>query len=171
MSGVIDHVNLILKLSALQLSALDLGSASFPIELDWTQLLANGTGANQATQVWSDTRTLGPSASENLDLAGALVNAFGVTLTFTKIKMILVKASSSNNAANDVQVSRGASNGFVAFLAASDGFKLTPGAFAVFCWPDANGVAVTAGTGDILTVTNSAGSNSVDYSIVIIGVD
>lgn len=169
MSGVIDHVNVIVKLDALQTSALDLGSAQFPLAFDWTTLLANGTGAGQASQVWSDTRTLGASASENLDLAGGLTNAFGVTLTFTKVKLIMVRASPANNAANNVNVSRASSNGVTVFLAASDGLTLSAG--AVFVWADPAGQTITAGTGDLLTVANSAGTNSVDYSIVIVGTD
>jgi len=34
---------------------------------------------------------------------------------------------------------------------------------------DATGIAVTAATGDLLTITNSAGSTTVSYDIVIIG--
>lgn len=169
MSGVIDHANLTLKLDALQLSALDLASATFPLQFDWTSLLANGTGAGQASQVWSDTRTLGPSATENLDLAGSLVNAFGVTLTFTKVKLLLFRAKSTNNAANAVQVQRATSNGVPVFLAALDGVQLFAG--GIFLFYDPAGVTVTAGTGDLLTITNSAGTNSVDYDVVVVGTD
>ena len=169
MSGVIDHVNVVVKLDALQLSALDLASATFPLALDWTTLLTNGTGANQASQVWSDQRTLTASATENLDLAASLTNAFGTTLTFTKVKLIMVKAAAANT--NSVQVQRGATNGVPLFMAASDGIALTPGAWFIAVFPDATGVAVTASTGDILTITNSAGGTSVVYDIVLIGVD
>lgn len=169
MSGVIDHANLTLRLDALQLSALDLASATFPLLQDWSALLSNGVGAGQASQVWSDTRTLGPSATENLDLAGSLVNAFGVTLTFTKIKLMLVRAKSTNNAANLVQVQRASSNGVPLFLAASGGLQLNPG--GIFLFYDPVGVVVTAGTGDLLTITNSAGTNSVDYDSVFVGTD
>lgn len=169
MSGTIDHANLTLKFDVLQLSALDLASATYPLVGDWTTLFSNGTGASQASQVWSDTRTLAASATENLDLAGSLTNAFGVTLTFTKIKAILVRAAAANNASNSVQVARGSSNGVPLFMAASDGVALQPG--AIFALIDPTGVTVTASTGDILTITNSAGTNSVSYDIVIIGTD
>jgi hypothetical protein len=169
MSGTIDHANLTLKLDALQLSALDLASATFPLLLDWTSLLANGTASGQASQVFSDTRTLTASATENLDLAGSLTNAFGTTLTFAKIKLIMVRASSANNAANAVQIQRGSSNGVPLFLAASDGLQLN--ASGIFLVYDPVGITVTAGTGDILTITNSAGTNSVTYDIVIVGTD
>jgi len=169
MSGVIDHANILLKLDVLQLSALDLASATFPLQLDLTALLANGTGSGQASQVFTDTRSLAGSATEDLDLAGSLTNAFGTTLTFTKIKAIIVRAAAANNAANAVQVARTSSNGVPLFLAASDGLALGPG--GIFLFYDPAGVTVTAGTGDKLTITNSAGTNTVSYDIVIIGTD
>lgn len=172
MSGVIDHANLTAKMDILQLSAADLatgGFATMPLLLDWSVQLANGTGASQASQVYQDTGSLGPSASTNIDLAGSLTNIFGATITFTKIKLLAVKASAANNVANNLQVSRGASNGFIWFLAVSDGFYLAPGAFAI--WYDPAGVAVTAATADIITLTNGAGTNTIAYDLVIVGTD
>lgn len=169
MPGTIDHVNVSLKIDALLLSALDLSTAQDPLLISLLSNLSNGTGAGQASQFWRDTRTLGPAATENIDLAGSLVNAFGVTVTFTKIKFLFVRADPANNVANNVNVQRAAANGFVWFLAVSDGFFLAPGAWAA--WFDPAGVTVTAGTGDLLTITNGAGSNSVNYDIVIVGTD
>jgi hypothetical protein len=169
MSGTIDHVNLSVKIDSLLLNALDLDTATDPLIINQQLALSNGTASGNASQQWHDTRSLAGSASENLDLAGALTNAFGVTLTFTKIKLIYVKASSANNAANLVQVQRATSNGVPLFLAATDGLQLNPG--GVFLFYDPVGVTVTAATGDILTVTNSAGTNTVSYDIVIIGTD
>jgi len=169
MSGTMDHSNIVCKVDSLLLSALDARSATDPLLFDWTTLFPNGTAAGQASQQFYDSRTLTASATENLDLAGSLTNAFGTTLTFAKIKAIAVKASASNNASNSVQVARGSSNGVPLFLAASDGVALQPGAWFLFV--DPTGVTVTAGTGDILTITNSAGTNSVVYEIWILGTD
>jgi len=169
MAGTIDHANIVLKFDIKQTKALDLATVEYPIGLDWTTLLSTGTGANQASQVWTDTRTLSASATENLDLAGSLTNAFGETVTFTRVKVLAIKAASGNT--NNVQVQRGSSNGVTLFLAASDGFELRPGAFALFVIPDSTAVAIAAGTSDILTITNSAGSTSVDYSILVVGTD
>lgn len=169
MSGVIDHVNLQIKIDSLLLNALDLDTALDPLLISQLLSLSNGTASGQASQQWHDTRSLAGSATENLDLAASLVNAFGVTLTFTKVKLIYVKASAANNAANLVQLQRGSSNGVPLFLAASDGVQLNPG--GVFLFYDPVGVTVTAGTGDILTLTNSAGTNTVSYDIAIVGTD
>lgn len=157
------------KLAGTLQGSTDLSSLVDTLLRDYSQNLSNGTGANQANIWWHDQRTLSASATENLDLAGSLVDVFGATKTFTRIKAILVKASSGNT--NAVQVQRASSNGVPLFMAASDGVALTPGALMLLVFPDATGIAVTAGTGDILTITNSAGSTSVTYDIVIIGTE
>ena len=137
--------------------------------LDYTQRisLTSGTGSGQADMLWHDQRTLAASGSENIDLAGSLTGAFGTTLTFARIKGLVVAAAAGNT--NNVQVARGAANGCTLFLAASDGLVVRPG--GVFAWfaQDATGIAVTAGTGDILTITNGAGGTSVTYDIIVIG--
>lgn len=156
-----------LKIAADFVSTLDVGSATYPVNYSATNNFANGTGADQANQIFTDTRTLSTSATENLDLAGGLTDPFGATITFAKVKAILITAASANT--NNVQVTRPASSGLVLFMAASDGIALTPGASFAAVFPNANGVAVTAGTGDLLTLTNSAGSTSVTYTVVIIG--
>jgi hypothetical protein len=138
-------------ISASHTNVLDLGTATFPLNLLHSLSLADGTGAGLADRIFSDTRTLSASATEDLDLSGSLTNAFG-TVTFARIKAVLVVASTDNT--NNV-------NG--------DGLSVRPGGIFMWACSDATGVAVTAGTGDLLTLTNSAGSTSVTYSIIVIG--
>jgi hypothetical protein len=117
------------------------------------------------------TRTVfagGTSTTENLDLAGALTNAFGQTITFTKIKALAIVAAAGNT--NDVVVGGASSNGFVSpFGDATDKIKIRPGGMFLITAPDATGFAVTAGTGDILLVAN-VGGTPVTYDVVIAGV-
>lgn len=158
-----------LALQGAQTNTLDLGSSSARRTLESAVSLAAGTGAGQADLLFADTRTLAASATEDLDLAGALADAFGVAQVFARVKAIGVLAASGNT--NLVQVTRPASNGFPLFMAASDGIALRPGMMLALAAgsADATGVVVTAGTGDLLTFTNSAGSTSVTYDIVVIG--
>lgn len=154
------------SVSGQQTNPLDLGTATLPFDDSLTVALASGIGANQADRVFTDQRTLGPSATEDLDLAGVLVEAYGTTLTFAKLKAIIVKAAAGNT--NDLNVTRPASNGVPLFLAAADGLTVRPG--GVFAWvAPGTGVTVTAGTGDLLTFTNAAAGTSITYDVVLIG--
>ena len=147
---------------------LDHGVPGYPLRLDANISLTNGVGLSQADLVWSDQRTLIASATEDLDLSGVLTNPLGGgLLTFARIKGLFVKAATTNT--NNVNVSRPASNGVPIFLAVSDGIGIPPGGIFVWMAPTAAGIPVTTGTGDLITLTNSAGTTSVVYDIVILG--
>jgi len=161
--------NISVGASGSQTSALDLGTATFPFSFSASTAFTSGTGAGAVDRVFTDTRTLSASATEDLDLAGSLTDAFGATITFARIKAIYVSAAAGNT--NNVQVTRPASNGVPWLMAAGDGIALRPGAWNA--WgsgsADATGVVVTAGTGDLVTFTNSAGTTGVTYTVVILG--
>lgn len=129
--------------------------------------LTPGTSSGNADLIFMDTRTLAASATENLDLAGGLVDPLGATLTFVTIKAIYVKASSANT--NNVVVGGAGSNTLLGiFSDATDKILVKPG--GVFMWvAPATGATVTTLTGDILLVANSSSGTSVTYDIVIIG--
>jgi hypothetical protein len=148
----------------------DLGSDSGNRSLSLALELANGTGAGQADLAFTDTRTLAASATEDLDLSGALGGLAGSgAQVFARVKLLVVQAAPGNT--NNVQMTRPASNGFPLFLAAGDGIALRPGEFLILAADDsdATGHAVTAGTGDLLTFTNSGAGTSVSYSVMIVG--
>lgn len=159
-----------LKLAATQSEVPDLGSRSRTATVEMALTLADGTGAGQADLMFADTRTLTASSSEDLDLAGVLTDAFGSALTFARIKALAIKAAAGNT--NTVVFSRPAANGLATlFSAASDAVILRPGAMLILACSsaDATGYAVTAGTGDLVTVTNGGAGTSVTYDVVIIG--
>jgi hypothetical protein len=159
--------SIVAQVSAVHTNPVDLGTGTLPLSVQRMINLTSGTGANAADRLFSDTRTLAASGTEDLDLAGVLVDVFGTVLTFARIKMILVSAAAANT--NNVNVSRTTSNGVPLFLAATDGIPVRPGGLFLWAAPDATAVPVTAGTGDLLTVANSAGTTGVTYDIVIIG--
>lgn len=132
--------------------------------------LAAGAGAGQADRFWSDTRTLTASANEDLDLAGAaLLDAFGVAVTFARVKALVVIAAPGNT--NNVVVGAAGANPWIGAFNAAGTTTLKPGgAMALFCssadpvaWP------VVAGTGDLLRIANSGAGSSVSYDIAIVG--
>lgn len=158
-----------IALSALYQSVGDLGTVSLPLQYNATQQFTDGIGAGQAQKIFTDTRTLGASGTENLDLNGVLADAFGTLLAFTKVKALVVKAAPGNT--NDVLVGGAAANGFVApFGDATDFVKVKPGGVLVLVAPDANGYTVTPATADLLKITNSAAGTGVTYDIAIVGI-
>jgi hypothetical protein len=131
--------------------------------------LSTGTAAGQADKLYYAKRTIAPSANDDLDLAGVLLDAFGTAITFVRVKGLVVSAVAANT--NNVIVGAAASAQWVTLLNATGTITLRPGStFAAFAGvADATGWAVTATTGDLLRVTNGAAGTSVDYEIVIVG--
>jgi hypothetical protein len=148
--------------------ARDTGVARFPSSTIRTVRWTDGTGASEADVEWTDVRTLTASATEDLTLSdGSLTNGLGETVTVATIKAVRVYADPGNT--NNVKVTRPASNGVPLFLAAGDGIALGPGEEFFWHVDSGAGKTVTPSTGDLLTVTNSAGGTSVTYTIEIVG--
>lgn len=145
----------------------DLGTPRAPANVDFLKQFLPGTDAvGKADILWSDTRTLAASATENLDLAGVLANALGVTITAAEIVAIWIQAADAN--VNNVVVFGAASNAFNGPLTGTTPkINLQPGnAVLLVCgqgWP------VVAATGDIVLVANSGSGTGVDYTIAVIG--
>jgi hypothetical protein len=156
-----------LGVTATLTTALDLVTASAPLAYSKRIALASGTGANQADRIWSDTRTIAASSSEDMDLAGAMFDALGNATTFVKLKALMITAAAGNT--NAVRVTRPATNGVPLFLAASDGLDVLPGGAFLWVAPNAAAVTVTGGTGDLINIANSSSGTPVTYDIVIIG--
>jgi len=149
-------------------NALDLSSTLDTIQRNKSYSFTDGAGADQADVHWSDERTLSASATEDLDLAGGLTDAFGAAITFARIKAIYIEADSANT--NNVLLGGAAANAFVGpFGAAAHTIAVRPGGAVLLVAPDATGYVVTAGTGDLLRVGNSGAGTSVKYRIVVVG--
>jgi hypothetical protein len=154
-------------LTANQTSPLDLVSRSAPLSVGFRKALTNGTGANQANLVWSDQRTIAASGNDDLDLAGTLTDAFGATITFARIKTLMIKAADTN--VNNVVVG-GASSTFATWVTGTNPAVLVrPGGLLVLSASDATAYAVTATSADTLRITNGGAGTSVVYDIILIG--
>lgn len=146
----------------------DIGTVQHALSYGPTLNLGDGTGAGQIDRIFADTRTLAASASEDLDLAGVLVDAIGRVVTFARVRGLLVRSAPGNT--NNITVGGAASNGWVtAFGAATHTLTVRPGGFVMLGAPDATAYGVTAGTGDLLRIANAAGGSPVSYDIVILG--
>lgn len=155
------------QIDATYKNIVDLGTAVDSFRKTTKIELADGTGANSADRMFHDQRTINASSSEDLDLAGVLVNEFGAVTTFVELRAVLISAAPGNT--NNVRVTRPASNGVPLFLAASDGIDVPPGGVFLWSCPADGKVTVTAATGDLLTVANSGAGTPVTYDVVIIG--
>lgn len=165
----LDNTGVSLSLATVLNNALDLNVvATAALSLQAALGFSSGVGAGQVDQIFLDTRTIAASANDDLDLAGVLVNPLGATITFARIKGILIKAAPGNT--NNVIVGGGASNPFINWATGTTpAVVVKPGGFFALFAPDAAGYAVTAATGDIFRITNSGAGTGVTYDIVLLG--
>lgn len=139
-----------------------LGAANY---FSWA--VTDGTAANKADLVFRDQRSLNASTSEDLDLAGGLTSAYGAAITFVKVKMLYVKAKSTNGA--NIVVGGAAANQFINWVGdATDKVVIPPSGCLMVAAP-IDGWAVTANTGDILKIENTDGAAAATYDIIIVG--
>jgi hypothetical protein len=155
------------SVKAVETNPLDLATANAAVSLVVSTALANGTGANQASKIFSDTRSIALSANEDLDLAGSLTSNFGATLTFATVKAILIRAKATNT--NNVVVGPAAVTGFLGpFADAADRVAIKPGGTFLVTAPGV-GWTVGAGSADLFNVANSGAGSAVEYDVVIVG--
>lgn len=126
------------------------------------------TGANKANEWWHDERTVAGTTADDLDLTGALTNAFGETVVFNAIRMILI-AIDTPDGSKLLRVGPQAVSEAVVepFGDASDYVKV----FEYFLWTNfagTNGSPVVVNTTDKLGIYNP-GATSVTYRIWIVG--
>lgn len=127
--------------------------------------LGDGNGPGQVNQFWSDRRTIAPGGNDDLDLSGVLANWAGQLIALTALK-VLVVINRSGDPATILTVGNTGGN-----------FPPTP--WQAPCGPGNHftvqetqaGIAVVAGTGDTLRITNNDGVNQASYDIYIAGVE
>lgn len=147
-------------------NVLDLSTVADTLAKVYTDAFTDGTGANKAQIVFHDKRSLLTTTTEEIDLAGVLVNAFGVA-TFTKVKAILINVNTVT-AGYRLMIGGAAANAFETWVgAAGDIIKIGAGGFLALSSP-VDGYVVTGGTADLLKIDNPSGG-TVEYDIWIIG--
>lgn len=110
--------------------------------------------------------TIATSANQSLDLAGGVTDAFGATLTFAKVYGILVVNLAT---VTGRKITVGGDTNSLPFCGAAADF-VTVGPKGAFQLVDAlDGITVTAGTGDILKISNSAGGQDISVAVAVLG--
>jgi hypothetical protein len=158
---------LTLSIVAAQIAALDLESPEADLTKSYVDSFANGTGANQAQEMFSDSRTITGSGTDNLDLSGTLLDPLNVTVAFTGVKAIVFR----NTGTVQIRVGKKVTNGFAGPFdqtAGALGHIVEPGGTYFVSNPSAAGWAVVAATGDQLSVENLSASAAA-YDVILIG--
>ena len=156
-------------------NVLDWSDASNSSSYSWTKNLANGTGANQADKIYVVQTTLAASTAVNYDLAGSLVDMYGVTITFARIKVIYVELQTTT-AASSILLGGHATVAMSNWITATPDLdtaqpkvRIRNGGVFFLAAPDATAYAVTATTEDMLTITNADGAVTATYRMVLVG--
>lgn len=141
--------------------------------------ITNGTGSGSTADLkYTQLYTLTSSGTQSIDLAGSLTDEYGATITFARIKVMMIRVlSSTEDAASlggPVDVGGAASNQFVNWIDTAAAKVRVGGTAAskgllLLAADGATGYAVTAGTGDTLKLTNTSGSQSVKVRVTFIG--
>lgn len=157
----------------------DEGSAVHGINPTWKGImdvalaLNAGTGAGQFDLAYVEERTVADGADDDLDLAGALSDAFGDTITAAELVLVMVvnRPKSLSDAVNTTDLTiGGGSNPFVGFVGGTTPTigPIKPGGVFLVAAGDAAGIGtVTASTADILRITNGAGAANT-YQVAIL---
>jgi hypothetical protein len=135
---------------------------------NYSATLTSGTAASQADLLYTAQVTVAASGTQDFDLAGSLADAFGATLTFARVKMVIMVPDSTNTASG-FKVGLG-SNPFLGWFGGTLPTESVDKTGVFFkSRTDVTGWAVTAGTADILRVTNLDGANSLVLNVAVVG--
>jgi hypothetical protein len=159
------------KLDAKQTTTNEFGDSTDERLMRAVLSLADGTGANQADLMYIAERTVADGANDDIDLAGALSDTFGGTITMAEVVAVFVINAPVSGSANTTDLTIGdAGSAFEGFLSASGTVgPLKPGAVFFIGAGDAAGLgAVTGGSADELRIANSAGAANT-YQIGVLG--
>lgn len=143
------------------------GSENFNI----TQLLQllSGTGSGQADTVYDASLSLAASASNSLDLIGALTDKFGATVNLLHVKAIFIRAGAANP--GDLTLGNGATPAALGFGAGTHTWALSPGEcfFATKGQGASAGWACVGGASDIFKIAAAATAGTYTFDIIVVG--
>lgn len=156
-------------------ATVDNGSATFTLNDSIVRTFTNGSGNDQASKIYQKTVTLAGSGSSTVDLDSTLTCNLG-TCSFTRIYAIVVQRTDAYAASTqDENLTIGGDFIVTKYLVAGGDtlsavtVALPPAGVFTAIFPGPTGVAVTASTGDQITITNASSADSCTYRIYILG--
>ncbi len=162
--------NLTLAMNATGTKLVGTTTAKDPLVVNIVDELTDGTGTDKADQSWHDRRTLASTGTDAIYLYGVMGDAFGDTVNFTKIKMLLVSLAGKAESGYELYIGGHARqwDSWQTTGSAGGKEKLQGGGVLAKWQPGTVGFPVTYLTDDVIRIEN-AGANSVAYDIVLIG--
>lgn len=153
----------------------DIGGANWQADENWEKTFTDGAGIDQANKVFQDKITLAGSGVQTYDLDSALVGPLG-TVTFSRIYAICIRRTDAPVASTQDENVALKGDFILTKLLIPAGDTLTnmyipirPGGEFIYVCPDATGVAITASTGDELTLTNISAGDTCNLDVIILG--
>ncbi|HEY8066630.1 MAG TPA: hypothetical protein VIF40_18175 [Methylosinus sp.] len=133
--------------------------------------IINLTAGNSTGQVdvgYAAERTVASATNDDIDLSGVLTDVFGNPVTMAKLVALLIINKQRDGTPNTTNLTPGGgTNTIPGFSSAL--WPIGPGGIFKIVSPAIAGLAtVTANTGDILRIANSAGAQA-KYQIVLLG--
>lgn len=143
-----------------------MGGAAFKTKLEAALEWVNGTGLGQADILWAATRPVASGANDDIDFAGVLSSAFGVTITAAEMVAIFIKSSAANT--TNLTLGQGSTNPMILMGGTAPTTVIRPGGVRIFAEKDAAGLCtVTGGSADTLRIANASGA-AASYDIAIL---
>ena len=141
------------------------GAANATQGLSMLRNLPTGTADGSADIGWvSLARSLTTGATEDIDVRGALTDAFGIAVASVELVGLAVQSAATNT--TNLTIGNGSNPLQMFFGATTHSIILKPKDF--FVWYGFAGWATTAGTADIIKVANAAGATAL-YDIAFLG--
>lgn len=161
MATTLTSASVHVKLKWLYENVLDIANAKDLGAVSKTVSYTDGEGANALEAFWRDDRSVAITTEDPIDVAGTSIqDAFGNNITMKAIKLLYVENTGTST------ITLGGNSAEVPYMAAvNDKIKILPGGFFLWVASDATGIAVTATTGDIISITG--GSAVSPYRIVV----
>jgi len=129
--------------------------------------LTNGTSTNQCDRVYQVTSTLTSGSTDTYDLAGVVENVYGTVISFAEVQFLAIQSSGSTG--QNLTIGKAASNPVTTIWSGSSAVEIVPGGGTLFKDGGTDGYAITAGSADSIAVTNTHGSASITYTLLIVG--
>ncbi len=127
--------------------------------------LTQGTAAGQVDSIYSAQRAIVAGGDDALNLSAGLTDPFGLPLSFSLVKAILLIPLQSNQ--DDLLVGGGVDPFTGPFGGDGDALRLRPGQIALLACQDANGWSVAAGP--MLNFAAATANAAIGYQLVILG--